>query len=113
MRGRIRRHDGRAQQLFPYVIETPTTHDQASPNRPSHQFTDMSFVRYVRNIRRIGIRQWWHQLQYIGDAKAGTLVGTDQYVLLSRTILTGFDLSDRFGNKYFENLNPDDEIPGA
>jgi NADH dehydrogenase (ubiquinone) 1 alpha subcomplex subunit 12 len=73
----------------------------------------MSFVRYVRNIRRIGIRQWWHQLQYIGDAKAGTLVGTDQYVLLSRTILTGFDLSDRFGNKYFENLNPDDEIPGA
>jgi len=34
-------------------------------------------------------------MQYIGDAKAGTLVGTDQ-----------------FGNKYFENLNPDDEIPG-
>ncbi|OJA19245.1 hypothetical protein AZE42_05990 [Rhizopogon vesiculosus] len=55
----------------------------------------MSFVRYVRNIRRIGLSQWWHQLQYIGDAKYGRLVGTDQ-----------------FGNKYFENLNPDDELPG-
>lgn len=41
----------------------------------------VSFIRYVRNIRRTGIRQWWHQMQYIGDAKAGTLVGTDQYVL--------------------------------
>jgi hypothetical protein len=38
----------------------------------------MSFIRYVRNIRRTGIKQWWHQLQYIGDAKAGTLIGTDQ-----------------------------------
>ncbi|KAI6047050.1 hypothetical protein EDC04DRAFT_2597322 [Pisolithus marmoratus] len=43
----------------------------------------------------IGIKQWWHQMQNIGDAKAGTLAGIDQ-----------------FGNKYYENLNPDDEIPG-
>jgi hypothetical protein len=28
------------------------------------------------------------------------------------TFLAEFDLSDRFGNKYFENLNPDDEVPG-
>jgi len=37
----------------------------------------VSIIRYVRNIRRIGIKQWWHQMQYIGDAKAGTLVGVD------------------------------------
>lgn len=29
------------------------------------------------------------------------------------TFLAEFDHSDRFGNKYFENLNPDDEVPGA
>ncbi|KAI6033988.1 hypothetical protein PISMIDRAFT_313650 [Pisolithus microcarpus 441] len=55
----------------------------------------VSFIRYVRNVRRIGIKQWWHQMQNIGDAKAGALAGIDQ-----------------FGNKYYENLNPDDEIPG-
>ncbi|KAG8769242.1 hypothetical protein FRC20_007051, partial [Serendipita sp. 405] len=38
---------------------------------------------------------WWRQLQYIGDAKSGRLVGTD-----------------RFGNRYFENLNAEEEIPG-
>jgi len=54
-----------------------------------------SFARYIRNIRRSGVRQWWHDMQYIGDAKFGALKGTDQ-----------------FGNRYFENLNPDDEIPG-
>jgi hypothetical protein len=32
---------------------------------------------------------------------------------LLHTILADFDLSDRFGNKYYENLNPDDEIPGV
>jgi len=51
----------------------------------------MSFVRYVRNIRKTGIKQWWHQMQYIGDAKAGTLVGTDQYVpLTARQILADY-----------------------
>jgi len=34
-------------------------------------------------------------MQYIGDAKSGRLVGADQ-----------------FGNRYFENLNPEEEIPG-
>jgi len=34
-------------------------------------------------------------MQYIGDAKYGALKGTDH-----------------FGNRYFENLNPEDEIPG-
>jgi len=34
-------------------------------------------------------------MQYIGDAKSGRLVGTDF-----------------FGNRYFENLNAEEEIPG-
>ncbi|KAG6333890.1 hypothetical protein ID866_5203 [Astraeus odoratus] len=67
---------------------------QTRANSSSHP-TMVSIIRYVRNIRRTGIKQWWHQMQYIGDAKAGTLVGMDQ-----------------FGNKYYENLNPDDEVPG-
>ncbi|EGO28136.1 putative NADH:ubiquinone oxidoreductase 17.2 kd subunit [Serpula lacrymans var. lacrymans S7.9] len=55
----------------------------------------VSIIRYVRNIRRTGIAAWWRNMQYIGDAKAGTYVGKDQ-----------------FGNRYYENLNPEDEIPG-
>ncbi|EGO01610.1 Ndufa12, NADH:ubiquinone oxidoreductase 17,2kD [Serpula lacrymans var. lacrymans S7.3] len=55
----------------------------------------VSIIRYVRNIRRTGIAAWWRNMQYIGDAKAGTYVGKDQ-----------------FGNRYYENLNPEDEILG-
>ncbi|KAF8075994.1 NDUFA12-domain-containing protein [Lyophyllum atratum] len=55
----------------------------------------MSVLRTVRTIRRVGVREWWHQMQYIGDAKSGTYMGKDQ-----------------FGNRYFENLNPQEEIPG-
>ncbi|KAJ3539256.1 hypothetical protein NM688_g6391 [Phlebia brevispora] len=55
----------------------------------------VSLHRYIRSIRRVGIKEWWHQLQYIGDAKSGTLKGKDQ-----------------FGNRYFENMNPEEEIPG-
>jgi hypothetical protein len=29
-------------------------------------------------MRRVGIKEWFHQLQNIGDAKSGRLVGTDQ-----------------------------------
>jgi len=54
-----------------------------------------SLARYIRGIRAVGIKEWWHQMQYIGDVKAGTFVG-----------------SDRFGNRYFENLNPQQEVPG-
>ncbi|KAI1341019.1 NADH:ubiquinone oxidoreductase 13.4kD subunit [Xylariaceae sp. FL0016] len=42
--------------------------------------------RTVRNLWKVGIRDYFHQMNYIGDTKAGVLVGTD-----------------RFGNKYFEN----------
>lgn len=41
-------------------------------------WTMVSIIRYVRNVRRTGIKEWWHRMQYIGDAKAGTLKGTDQ-----------------------------------
>ncbi|KAJ6567204.1 NDUFA12-domain-containing protein [Mycena vulgaris] len=55
----------------------------------------VSLQRYVRNIYRVGVRAWWRQLNYIGDAKSGRLVGTDQ-----------------FGNRYFENYNAEEEVPG-
>ncbi|KAH8118485.1 NDUFA12-domain-containing protein [Phellopilus nigrolimitatus] len=55
----------------------------------------VSFHRYIRNIRRTGIKEWWRAMQYIGDAKSGRLAGTDQ-----------------LGNRYFENLNAEEEVPG-
>jgi len=39
-----------------------------------------SLARYIRGIRAVGIKEWWHQLQYIGDVKVGTFVGSDQCV---------------------------------
>ncbi|KAF7353081.1 NADH dehydrogenase [ubiquinone] 1 alpha subcomplex subunit [Mycena venus] len=54
-----------------------------------------SLQRYLRSIYRVGFRAWWRQLQYIGDAKSGRFVGQDQ-----------------FGNKYFENYNAEEEVPG-
>ncbi|KAF8913730.1 NDUFA12-domain-containing protein [Gymnopilus junonius] len=55
----------------------------------------VSLARTIRHIRRAGLREWWRQMQYIGDAKWGTYVGKDQ-----------------FGNRYFENRNAEEEIPG-
>ncbi|KAI0375709.1 NDUFA12-domain-containing protein [Pilatotrama ljubarskyi] len=55
----------------------------------------VSLARTIRSIRRVGLREWWRQMQYIGDAKSGRFVGQDQ-----------------FGNRYYENLNPEEEIPG-
>ncbi|KAK0099915.1 NADH dehydrogenase 1 alpha subcomplex subunit 12 ndufa12/DAP13 [Cadophora gregata] len=49
-------------------------------------------LRTLRNLRRVGLRDAAHQMQHIGDTKAGTLIATDRY-----------------GNKYFENL--DEELP--
>jgi hypothetical protein len=46
----------------------------------------VSLARTVRSIRRVGLKQWWRDMQYIGDAKSGRLVGTDQCVL-SPTVL--------------------------
>ncbi|OCK81763.1 NADH-ubiquinone oxidoreductase-like protein subunit [Lepidopterella palustris CBS 459.81] len=51
-----------------------------------------TLLRTLRNLRRIGFKEYGHQLQYIGDTKAGTFIA-----------------KDRYGNKYFENL--EDELP--
>jgi len=55
----------------------------------------MSLYRTINNIRRSGLKEWWRQMQYIGDAKYGRHVGTDE-----------------FGNRYFENLYGEEEVPG-
>uniref|UniRef100_A0A093UVP1 NADH dehydrogenase [ubiquinone] 1 alpha subcomplex subunit n=1 Tax=Talaromyces marneffei PM1 TaxID=1077442 RepID=A0A093UVP1_TALMA len=50
-----------------------------------------TLTRTFRNLWRIGFKEYGHQMQYIGDTKAGTLIATD-----------------RFGNKYYENM---EELP--
>lgn len=51
-----------------------------------------TILRTLRNLRKIGIKEYAHQLQNIGDTKAGTYIATDRY-----------------GNKYYENL--EQELP--
>ncbi|GFF51742.1 NADH dehydrogenase [ubiquinone] 1 alpha subcomplex subunit N7BM [Aspergillus lentulus] len=51
-----------------------------------------TILRTLRNLRRIGLKEYGHQMQYIGDTKAGTLIATDRY-----------------GNKYYENM--EEELP--
>ncbi|KAK7534304.1 NADH ubiquinone oxidoreductase subunit NDUFA12-domain-containing protein [Phyllosticta citribraziliensis] len=51
-----------------------------------------TILRTLRNLRRVGFKDAAHQMQNIGDTKAGTLIGMDKY-----------------GNKYFENL--EEELP--
>ena len=63
-------------------------------------------------------------MQYIGDVKAGTFMGSDRCVSfgVSRYISSGkrfvfvfltSDVVHRFGNRYFENLNAEQEVPGT
>ncbi|KAF8605098.1 putative cell viability protein [Ceratobasidium sp. AG-I] len=56
----------------------------------------VSLLRTLRSIRRVGVKEYIRQMWYIGDAKSGRFVG-----------------ADRFGNRYFENYNPEEEIPGS
>ncbi|KAF2750247.1 NDUFA12-domain-containing protein [Sporormia fimetaria CBS 119925] len=51
-----------------------------------------TILRTLRNLRRIGLKDYGHQLQNIGDTKAGTLIG-----------------KDRYGNKFYENM--EEELP--
>ena len=51
-----------------------------------------TLLRTFRNLRKIGLAEYWHQLNYIGDTKAGTFIA-----------------KDRYGNKYYENLG--EELP--
>jgi len=71
----------------------------------------VSLWRTIRSAQRTGLRAWWRQLQYIGDAKSGTLVGADQYVVNTR--LNSPLTLVRFGNRYFENRNGEEEVPGT
>ncbi|KAI2608199.1 NDUFA12-domain-containing protein [Hypoxylon fragiforme] len=50
-----------------------------------------TITRSLANLWKVGIKDAFHQMSYIGDTKAGTLIGID-----------------RFGNKYFENT---EELP--
>jgi hypothetical protein len=51
-----------------------------------------TIMRTLRNLRKIGIKEYAHQMQYMGDTKAGTYIASDKY-----------------GNKYYENL--EQELP--
>ncbi|KAK4082802.1 uncharacterized protein Triagg1_1692 [Trichoderma aggressivum f. europaeum] len=53
--------------------------------------TMSTLPRTLGNLRKIGIKEYFRQMLYIGDTKHGTLIG-----------------QDRFGNKYYENL---EELP--
>lgn len=44
--------------------------------------TMVSLQRYIRQISRAGLKEYFRQMMYIGDAKAGTLVGKDQCVFI-------------------------------
>ncbi|KAG8697715.1 hypothetical protein FRC08_006362, partial [Ceratobasidium sp. 394] len=56
----------------------------------------VSLLRTLRSIRRVGLKEYVRQMWYIGDAKSGRFVG-----------------ADKFGNRYFENNNAEEEIPGT
>ncbi|KAK5166121.1 uncharacterized protein LTR77_008382 [Saxophila tyrrhenica] len=51
-----------------------------------------TILRTLRNLRSIGLKEYGHQMQYMGDTKRGTLIAMDRY-----------------GNKYYENL--EEELP--
>ncbi|KAI9807289.1 MAG: hypothetical protein M1833_000032 [Piccolia ochrophora] len=51
-----------------------------------------TITRTLRNLWRIGFKEYGHQIQYMGDTKAGTLIA-----------------KDRYGNKYYENQG--EELP--
>jgi len=75
----------------------------------------VGIIRYIQNIQRSGLRQWWRNMQYIGDAKYGALQGTDQSVPQLSSVappLLTLSTPVRFGNRYFENLDTAVEVPG-
>lgn len=51
-----------------------------------------TIIRTLWNVRKVGIRDYLHQMQYMGDTKAGTYMA-----------------SDRYGNQYYENS--EQELP--
>ena len=55
----------------------------------------VGIIRYIRHIRRSGLKQWWRDMQYIGDAKYGALKGTDQSVSALSSVAFRLASSDR------------------
>ncbi|KAF1985949.1 putative NADH-ubiquinone oxidoreductase subunit B17.2 [Aulographum hederae CBS 113979] len=51
-----------------------------------------TILRTLKNLRRVGLKDAAHQMHFIGDTKAGTLIAKDKY-----------------GNKFYENL--EEELP--
>ena len=81
----------RDHSIVPVLPTTIADHYRVS--RSLYSTAVMSTImRTLRNLRQIGINEYAHQMQYIGDTKAGTYIA-----------------SDRYGNKYYENLA--DELP--
>jgi hypothetical protein len=37
----------------------------------------MSLSRTIQQLRTVGFKKFWHDLNYIGTSKAGRLVGVD------------------------------------
>ena len=56
----------------------------------------VGIIRYIRNIQRSGLKQWWRNMQYIGDAKYGALKGTDQSVSPFSSVVPHVASSDGF-----------------
>ena len=55
------------------LLSPDTSRDRVVPAQ-----TMVSLARTIRSIRRVGLKEWWHQMQYIGDAKSGAFKGKDQ-----------------------------------
>ena len=69
------------QRLVLVTCYEPSTGEETLEKWTRATRGDMvSFYRTVRSIYRVGLREWWRQMQYIGDAKSGRLVGADQCV---------------------------------
>ncbi|WVQ81910.1 hypothetical protein IAT38_004037 [Cryptococcus sp. DSM 104549] len=55
----------------------------------------VSFRRAITHAWRLGLKRSFRSIWYFNDLKWGRLVGTD-----------------RFGNRYYENYDPNEELPG-
>ncbi|BEI84975.1 hypothetical protein CcaverHIS002_0503760 [Cutaneotrichosporon cavernicola] len=60
-----------------------------------HSDNMSSLARTIRHARQVGLKEWFYQLNTIGDAKSGVFVGKDQ-----------------FGNRYFQQYDAKEELPG-
>lgn len=49
-----------------------------TPTLAVYPITTMSLARTINYIRKEGLRKFWRDINYIGDAKSGRLVGVDR-----------------------------------